>query len=94
MQSEQNLKPDFFERYDEDGGSKRNLSYYEKFIQFEKDLAEFEKVMLADAQTSGGLLISCSKNTSEDLLKTLSDEMDAFEIGEIINKRNVNIIIK
>ena len=25
MQSEQNLKPDFFERYDEDGGSKRNL---------------------------------------------------------------------
>lgn len=76
------------------GGSKRNLTYYEKFIQFDRDLRSFEKVMVADAQTSGGLLISCPKETSIDLLKTLSKEMNAFEIGEIIDKKNMNIYIK
>tara|TARA_B100000575_G_scaffold285470_1_gene280779 strand:- start:143 stop:1096 length:954 start_codon:yes stop_codon:yes gene_type:complete len=76
------------------GGSKRNLTYYEKFIQFDRNLSSFEKVMVADAQTSGGLLVSCSKETYSDLLKALSKEMDAFEIGEIVNKNKMNIYIK
>ena len=38
------------------GGSKRNLEYIDTKINFDDNLADFQKFMLADAQTSGGLL--------------------------------------
>ena len=48
--------------------------------------------MLADAQTSGGLLISCPQNRAEDFLKVLSWNMPAFSIGTLI-ERNEKLIM-
>ena len=68
------------------GGSKRNLEYVSKKINFSDNIAEFQKLMLADAQTSGGLLMSCPDDRYEEFLKVLSWEIDAFEIGSMIDR--------
>ena len=40
------------------GGSKDNLAYVEPHASFDSSLSEVERLILADAQTSGGLLIA------------------------------------
>ena len=44
--------------------------------------------MLADAQTSGGLLISCPDDRYEEFLKVLSWDIDAFNIGVVLEKQD------
>ena len=76
------------------GGSKRNLEYINDKIQFHNNIADFQKLMLADAQTSGGLLISCPGDRAEEFLKVLSWDMQAFRVGEIIEKNEKLISVK
>lgn len=48
------------------GGTKRNLKFFSNYIHFSSILKEHQKLMLADAQTSGGLLIAIpQKNVKE-----------------------------
>ena len=75
------------------GGSKRNLEYISKDIDFNENIADFQKLMLADAQTSGGLLMSCPSDRYEEFLKVLSWDVDAFCIGKIINKKDRAILV-
>tara|TARA_A100001011_G_scaffold400631_1_gene516974 strand:+ start:2435 stop:3388 length:954 start_codon:yes stop_codon:yes gene_type:complete len=75
------------------GGSKRNLDYFSKKIDFNHNLTEHQKIMLADAQTSGGLLISCPPNRAKELKEVLSWDMDAFIIGSIIPKKQKLIYV-
>jgi selenophosphate synthase len=51
-------------------------------------LAQFQLHMLADAQTSGGLLISVSQDKVESLMKALKSNgtLASHIIGEIISK--------
>jgi len=69
------------------GGSKRNLDYISNKINFNKNLKDYQKLMLADAQTSGGLLISCPENRANELQKVLSWDLDAFIVGSITDKK-------
>ena len=72
------------------GGSKDNLAFYKKNILFDKNINEYQKIILADAQTSGGLLISCSKNKSQHLIKELNKKrkIKSSIIGEVISKQD------
>ena len=49
------------------GGTKRNLDFFSKHVEFKDSIQNHQKLMLADAQTSGGLLISLSKNNAHSL---------------------------
>lgn len=40
------------------GGTRRNLEYVGPSVQWEEDLQDWERLLLVDAQTSGGLLIA------------------------------------
>ena len=75
------------------GGSKRNLKYIINDINFSDKIAEFQKLMLADAQTSGGLLISCPSDRYEEFLKVLSWDIQAFDIGVIVEKQDKLITV-
>ena len=68
------------------GGSKRNLDYFSKKINFSTMLSEHQKIMLADAQTSGGLLISCPSNRAKELQEVLSWDMESSIIGSVFEK--------
>ena len=78
------------------GGTKNNLEYLQNNIDFDSNIKNYEKYILADAQTSGGLLISCSEKNSKKLLKDLnsSGKFSSKIIGEFIDKKSKNIYCK
>jgi selenide,water dikinase len=55
------------------GGTRRNLHYAAPHVDFASGLSEAEQLLLADAQTSGGLIIA----VAEDNLSHLLDELDS-----------------
>lgn len=54
------------------GGSRRNLSYAEVVTRFADHIEEPMRLVLADAQTSGGLLLSLPKDTVDAALDMLA----------------------
>ena len=55
------------------GGTMRNLEYINASVLWDKEILENDKILLCDAQTSGGLLISIDANKVDQLQKTLSE---------------------
>ncbi len=69
------------------GGTRRNLAYLEECeaITWNPNLSEEQRLLLCDAQTAGGLLISVSQDRASDLEKELiSCGALAERIGKII----------
>ena len=60
------------------GGSRRNLQYVSNHCHFDVRLSEAERLVLADAQTSGGLLIAVPEDRCESLVQALQ----AGEVAE------------
>jgi len=77
------------------GGSKRNLDFVSPHIKFPDDLPQHRKIMTADAQTSGGLLISLPEESAQNFLDDFSENSSnlAFQIGTIREKSKHSIII-
>lgn len=66
------------------GGSKRNRAYVEGAVRFADGVDEVSRVLLTDAQTSGGLLISCPREDSGALRAALSARaVPSHEVGEV-----------
>ena len=78
------------------GGSKKNLKYVNNQVDFSKSIIDHQKFMIADAQTSGGLLISVPERLSAKLISDLKDEkcLAYSIIGKIIKKQDKSIYIK
>ena len=51
------------------GGTRANLRYMSTMTVWDDEITENEKLLLADAQTSGGLLIAVSPNKLDALLE-------------------------
>ena len=67
------------------GGTKNNLKYVESKISFSKNQTIEEQFIMADAQTSGGLLISVPKHKAISL-QTLLQKYNCLSnniIGEV-----------
>jgi selenide,water dikinase len=67
------------------GGTRRNLATAAGFVHFEEGLPERVRLILADAQTSGGLLIACPAGEAAGLSADLAAAGFAgAEIGEVV----------
>jgi selenide,water dikinase len=55
------------------GGTRNNLEYVGRFVNFDPSITEAEQLILADAQTSGGLLISIAEGRADELEQALRD---------------------
>jgi len=75
------------------GGTRKNLEYLQNNIDFNPSIENYEKYILADAQTSGGLLITCSERNAEKLIIELnaSEKFSSKIIGEFVDKKSKNI---
>jgi selenide,water dikinase len=54
------------------GGTQRNLDYYGAWLRLEPNVPEETKLIVADPQTSGGLLIAVAADRAYDLSQRLS----------------------
>jgi len=54
------------------GGSRTNLRYVDEKVVWDKKITEIDKLILADAQTSGGLLIAVAADKLDSLLSGLA----------------------
>jgi selenide, water dikinase len=77
------------------GGTKKNMKFCEDKVLYLKNLEEYYKALLCDAQTSGGLLISMNKDDAKEYIKELEELSFGYAkiIGEIIPRSSSPIII-
>jgi selenide,water dikinase len=68
------------------GGSKRNLAYASTVVTFVDDVDETIRLLLADAQTSGGLLLCVPEVDAARAVQRLRDEgcASAAQIGSLV----------
>ncbi len=55
------------------GGTMRNLDSLKSTVLWDKEISENDKILLSDAQTSGGLLISVNPDKADKLQQSLSE---------------------
>ncbi len=67
------------------GGTHRNLSSMESSVHWHPELTLNQKLLLCDAQTSGGLLISVPEERADRLLEELlgAGQTDTVVVGEV-----------
>ena len=77
------------------GGTLNNLPYAEPHVTFAPEVSQVDRVILADAQTSGGLLISLPAGRAGALLAALHTQgvSDAALIGEITSSGTGHITV-
>ncbi|MFW5758046.1 MAG: selenide, water dikinase SelD [Bacteroidota bacterium] len=75
------------------GGSRNNLDFVKENIRWSPKITDIQKIILADAQTSGGLLIAVNQQYAKtfiaDLYQTYS--ISAKQIGIVQNKTDYSI---
>lgn len=64
------------------GGTKRNLAAADRFTRF-GEMSRASRLLLADAQTSGGLLLAVAAPLAKALVQALEDE---GEVGHVIGQ--------
>lgn len=70
------------------GGTYRNLRSAEKVTHWDSSISHEGKVILCDAQTSGGLLMSVPRDKVTELLKAMSEREvgEATVVGEVVER--------
>ncbi len=77
------------------GGSRKNLSHTETSTHFSDQVSDSEKIIYADAQTSGGLLISVPDEHLNAVLETLEETSApcATVIGKTTERREKSVYV-
>lgn len=77
------------------GAAFRNQEYSESFCTFHKNVSYNQKMLLLDAQTSGGLLLSVKPENSEEIIRSLQHEgfPDTSAVGEVTNRKQQDVFI-
>lgn len=74
-------------------GSFDNQRYFGPKVAFDPMIDEFDKMLLFDAQTSGGLLLAAPKEEVEGFHRAASDaSVSAWTIGEVEEGEGVHVV--
>ncbi len=70
------------------GGTKNNLDFVKDYVHYDSHLSEIDQLIMNDAQTSGGLLISLPEKFQDDFIReyNLKGMETAVVIGKILDK--------
>jgi cysteine desulfurase len=73
------------------GGTRNNLQFVEDVMEWNENVPELAKIILADAQTSGGLLITLPAKKADKFIEQcrLAGISDAVAIGNIIKGEKI-----
>lgn len=75
------------------GGTRRNHAHLEESVRYGSDIRLVDQLVLCDAQTSGGLLMSVSGDRVEALVEALraAGTLAASVIGEVIEGEGIDV---
>ena len=77
------------------GGSRSNLNFLASDTDFASNISEIEQLIMADAITSGGLLISVPGDRLDDLIQRLKEkDIQGAVIGNVIAEPKGRIIVE
>jgi cysteine desulfurase NifS/selenium donor protein len=76
------------------GGTRNNLQFVEDIIEWDENVPELAKMILADAQTSGGLMITLPAKEANKFIEQcrLAGISDAAVIGNIKKGENIRVL--
>ena len=75
------------------GGAGDNREFYGPRVTFERDLEDWQKMMLFDPQTSGGLLMSVPAEKLPALLSRAEElHQSAWVIGSVVEGKGVRVV--
>jgi selenide,water dikinase len=75
------------------GGSLDNRSFYSPHVRFDPSLEKWEKTLLFDAQTSGGLLLAVpAANAAAFAARAAEMEQPAWHIGEVTEGEGIEVV--
>jgi selenide, water dikinase len=74
------------------GGAYDNFQYYQKYVEVITTLSEWEKLLLYDPQTSGGLLLAVDKRDFKNYNSLQNTNQLFWTIGEIIQENQIQIL--
>jgi selenide,water dikinase len=75
------------------GGASDNKLYFEQHVQFNRQLAEEEQLLLFDPQTSGGLLLCVSAENLEAFLSRAEEiGQPLWVVGEVVEGDHIEIV--
>ena len=67
------------------GGTRANQKSYEPLVEYSTEITAVDRILLNDAQTSGGLLIFVPQDRKDRLVSALRKEnITAAHIGDIL----------
>lgn len=76
------------------GGTENNFAYTEPHVEYGRKISRATKLVLNDAQTSGGLLISVPRDRLETLVERLKSKGErAAVIGEVVRAGEKRIVV-
>jgi len=77
------------------GGTKNNMDFVSKITHWSDHISDLMKLIICDAQTSGGLLISIPEKESENLLMELKNHgvENAAIIGKMLESQMPGIVV-
>lgn len=78
------------------GGTLSNLKFVEPIVEWSSSISYVQKILLSDAQTSGGLLVSIPEDECKELINKFQKKgVQGFsKIGRVISKGTGKIIVK
>jgi len=78
------------------GGTRRNLDYVDKSVSWQPSLTEQDRLLLCDAQTSGGLLLSVPAEKADELVSRVraNGVTECAIVGEMVEHRDAAIEVK
>jgi cysteine desulfurase NifS/selenium donor protein len=78
------------------GGTKNNCEHTLKHVQYSNDISEIRRLILNDAQTSGGLLISVPEAKQNKMMNALNAKgiAKAVIIGKVTSYKDFRIIVE
>jgi selenide, water dikinase len=76
------------------GGTRDNLAEHAAFTTYADGVDEAHRIVLSDAQTSGGLLIAIAPDGAQRVLEDLADRGAAAIVGEVLDGPAGTIVVR
>jgi selenide,water dikinase len=75
------------------GGSANNRLYYEQFVHFDPSIDDYARMMLFDAQTSGGLLLMVPGEKWESFKARATElKQPVWPLGEVVEGEDIQVV--